>query len=265
MLTKKADIYTLFCMICFSGLMVFPFYDQINSKYLVFYYLILFHFSFCVNLINHNHAHVPVFKNSSLNFFMTIWLTILRGASAQIIRIIHNVNHHQFEGRQDDWFSPLNEGHGHLFVRSIRYILITAKRFKEGVRNTNSKMTKKFQRTKKIETVILILVIILMNFANYKVFLLIVLPAWIFGNFFLVYTNLIFHKNCDPNDKYNNSFNFISKFENLIYFNGGYHTVHHLYPQLHWSELEMAHREHVLTKINQKYIQPSMFLHIFKL
>ena len=260
----KADYYSLFCM-CMSGIFLFlPYFVPIELKFYPLWMLFSIHFNFCVNLINHNHSHFGIFDNRVGNFLVDLGLTLLRGASASFILIIHNINHHQYVGELDDWFSPLNEGEGNLISRSLRYVWVTARRFKKGAPILYEKMGKDFKRTQLIERIALTVFLPLIIFINFRVFLLFVLPTWILGNFFLVYTNLIFHRHADPKDRYNNSYNFTNRIENALYFNGGYHTIHHLRPSIHWSNLKIEHQELIAEKINPEKMKSSMFLHIFR-
>ena len=129
---------------------------------------------------------------------MDMALTLLRGASAIFIKIIHNINHHQHEGSAKDWFSPSNEGHGTAIDRTINYVFVTARRFKNGATDYYAKMGPEFKNQQTVERIILFTFTVTLVIIDIKAFLGFVLPAWIFGNFFLVYTNLIFHKNARP-------------------------------------------------------------------
>ncbi|MFA6236573.1 MAG: fatty acid desaturase [Bacteriovorax sp.] len=264
-LSYKEDIYTLGCMTAFTFFILFPFFGNIPLTIIPFWLIFSFHFSFCVNLINHNHAHVPVFKTSLLNDLFDYWLTLLRGGSAVFIKIIHNINHHQFTGAKDDWFSPENQQGKNTITGSLLYLFVTVKRFKTGARPYYSKMGADFLRKQKIERVLLVAFILTLSIISLKKFVLFVLLPLVFGNFFLVYTNLIFHKGGAPEDKYNHSYNFTNALENTLYFNGGYHTVHHINPSLHWSVLPVKHREIVAKEIKPELITNSMFLHAIKL
>jgi beta-carotene hydroxylase len=263
-LSNKKDWYTLFCMFAFAICLAIPFLYTIPLRFIPLWWLVAFHFSFCVNLINHNHAHVPTFTNKKMNYIMDMALTLLRGASAIFIKIIHNINHHHHEGSPDDWFSPINEGQGTVIDRTINYIFVTARRFKNGATDYYAKMGPEFKNQQTVERILLFTFTVSLVIIDIKAFLGFVLPAWIFGNFFLVYTNLIFHKNARHQDKLTNSYNFLNPLENWIYFNGGYHTIHHLHPNLHWSELPKAHKNEIEDVIQPQYVKGSMYVHMFR-
>jgi fatty acid desaturase len=62
----------------------------------------------------------------------------------------------------------------------------------------------------------------------------------------------------------NTSRNFTGWFTNLIYFNNGFHSVHHLFPTMHWSELPKAHKKLYHSKITSSLEQDNMQLYIWK-
>ena len=121
-------------------------------------------------------------------------------------------------------------------------------------------MDQQFRTIKRIEKILLLLVIgIALISSLSKTFLFLLIP-WIFGNYFIVFTNLLFHKNCDPHDKMNLSKNYTNPIENFLFLNGGYHTIHHLYPRVHWSQLPRMHQKYVGPFISPKLTLNSMLL-----
>jgi beta-carotene hydroxylase len=66
------------------------------------------------------------------------------------------------------------------------------------------------------------------------------LPAF-FAQWSSIFVNYIQHVHCDPWSKYDHARNFVSKAENWLLFNNGYHTAHHASAGTHWSELPEAH------------------------
>src|SRR4051812_21680881 len=108
-LPYKEDLYTVFCVLSFLTLMLVPYFWQVPLALIPFWIFMSCIFSFCVNLINHNHSHVPTFGPDWANFIFGQLLVMTRGASAIFIELIHG-QHHQFEGTKADWFYPGNEG-----------------------------------------------------------------------------------------------------------------------------------------------------------
>lgn len=263
LLPYKADLYTIFCVLMMLALMVIPFFYEIPFIVYPLWILISFFFSFCVNLINHNQSHVETFGYSWANHLFNLSLVMARGASAIFIEIIHG-QHHQYEGRKEDWFSPDNAGSGRGLSPLWKYIKTTASRFKKGGATNFSKMPAKWRTFQWIERITLVLWIGFFLLLSWKKFILFVLVPWLFGNFFLVLTNLFFHKDTNPEEKLELSLNFLNRFENLVFFNGGYHTVHHLRPNIHWSKLPEYHEKLVAPELKANYKKDSMILYFLK-
>jgi fatty acid desaturase len=68
--------------------------------------------------------------------------------------------------------------------------------------------------------------------------------------------NYLQHIETDAFSEWNHSRNFVSRTLNVLLFNNGYHTVHHLKPGVHWSDLPRLHAEHS-DKIHPSLLQPS--------
>jgi beta-carotene hydroxylase len=56
--------------------------------------------------------------------------------------------------------------------------------------------------------------------------------------------NYLQHIETDAYSEWNHSRNFVSWMLKALLFNNGYHTVHHLKPGVHWSELPRLHAQH---------------------
>lgn len=80
---------------------------------------------------------------------------------------------------------------------------------------------------------------------------------------FLV-VNFLQHDGCDSESEINHSRNFTSKIGNWFFFNNGFHTVHHLHPECHWSQLPKLHKETVKSHIQPHLDQPSIFIFALK-
>jgi len=82
-----------------------------------------------------------------------------------------------------------------------------------------------------------------------------------FALFSIQVVNYLQHIETDAYSDWNHSRNFVSKTLNLLLFNNGYHTVHHLKPGLHWSELPRFHAQHV-GKIHPSLLQESWMRYV---
>jgi fatty acid desaturase len=98
-------------------------------------------------------------------------------------------------------------------------------------------------KQRRIEQIIVFgttLILILLNWRRWIWFAL--LPQF-YAKYCILSLNLLQHDGCDITSKYNFARNFTGSILNYLCFNNGYHTVHHLYPGLHWSVLPQKHKE----------------------
>lgn len=64
--------------------------------------------------------------------------------------------------------------------------------------------------------------------------------------------------------KWNHSRNFVDPILNYLILNNGYHTMHHMYPGKHWTELKELHEKMVKPHIDPRLDCPSLFGYLFK-
>ena len=255
----RSVIWILFTL----ALMAFPFFQPVPGTLLVPFYLLLFYFGINANLINHNHIHVPTFRVALLNRVFDYMLSITRGASCTFIKFIHN-NHHHFEGKQGDWFDVANEGEGPRVFRPLVYIYRTTRKFKRKVKSVLPDISPELKRKYYLERVVVNAFLLVCLVLNWKATLLYVLPCWIVGNGFVVLTNLLHHRECDVESKENVARDYLSPIENWLFFNGGYHSMHHLKPGTHWSLLPTQHRVFINSKHDPTLESGSMFAYLIQ-
>jgi fatty acid desaturase len=95
-----------------------------------------------------------------------------------------------------------------------------------------------------------------------KALLYVVIPQQVSLTAVLVF-NYIQHVHADEEDEWNHSRNITGRLLNLLLFNNGYHTVHHITPGLHWSLTPAEHRklEH---KIDPALNEPSLLWYLVR-
>ena len=88
------------------------------------------------------------------------------------------------------------------------------------------------------------------------------LPASL-ATYFMMFTNYLQHRGCDPTSPNDHSRNFTSPFYNWFVFENGLHTVHHEHPGTHWSRYRALHeaRAH---RIAPALNQSSLFGYVAK-
>jgi len=104
---------------------------------------------------------------------------------------------------------------------------------------------------------------ILLLLLDWRKFLLYVWAPHFFAQWGIVSMNMLQHDGCDPDvdhdssvevKNYNGARNFVGPVINYLTFNNGYHTIHHMKPTLHWSQLPVEHERLV------KYVPSALCL-----
>ena len=221
--------------------------------------------TFACCIINHNQQHCPVFFSRTLNCIFNILLTLTRGHTAQTIVVPHNKNHHRHSCGEGDWISMDNAGDGPGFVRLVRYIYRSCRSMRKQRKLLEApKLSTAGRKQQMLERVILIVFCISAAFINLPAFIVFICIPWIVSMLLLVAVNLPQHDGCDPSSKYNHSRNFSSPLFNWLFFNNGYHTVHHLRPSLHWSLLPEVHLREVAPYMREELMEKSLVVFVLK-
>jgi fatty acid desaturase len=202
--------------------------------------------SFLACVINHNHQHHPTFVPHILNKGFGVLITLAMGVPATAIVAMHNFNHHVHNNHGEDFvrvsivrfrwnllnllFFP--------FVAVFHYLPTKARDMKEW-RTHRPHLYRQVMLERIIYYPLLVTLLIL---GPPETLLFIVLPQ-LYGQWGILAINHVQHDGCDPDSGYNHSRNFVGRWLNWWVFNNGYHTAHHLRPNLHWSLLPQFHEE----------------------
>jgi hypothetical protein len=100
-------------------------------------------------------------------------------------------------------------------------------------------------------------------------FLVYIYLPHLFAQWAIVSMNLLQHDGCDvistdnkTNTGFNTARNFTGTTINLLTFNNGFHTIHHMYPTMHWSRLRHEHNSKIQPHIHPNLDQPCMLSYI---
>lgn len=198
---------------------------------------------FASSIVNHNHMHSAVFRETRLNLLLNLLLTAARGHTASGVIVPHNLNHHVETSRQSDWIRPELAGGGLGWIRCVRYIArASANMLVQRMRESAPRLSRSRLPALAAEKALLATAIVAALWHDWQVFLLFNALPWLAGLALLVGVNLLQHDGCDPTKPLGESRNFTSPLGNWLLFNNGYHAAHHLEPGRHWSELPELHR-----------------------
>lgn len=199
--------------------------------------------SFSSWAIIHNHIHVRTFRVGWLNDLGAMLIGLTVGHPPSGLVLTHNLNHHVHVGKAADWSCPANAGVGWGGLRLLRYAVVTPLRMARGRAAPGApRLPAAIRRQLARERWLLYplaLAALILRPATFSCF---TLPIWLVGSLCFLAVNLVQHDACDPWSEAAHSRDFTGRLVNFLFFNGGYHTVHHDRPGLHWSCLPDEHR-----------------------
>ncbi len=201
-------------------------------------------FSACI--INHNHVHLPVFHQAFLNHLFAALLGLARGHTSYGVIVAHNLNHHRHNGGDGDWIHTRLAGEHRGLRRLARYIVRATLSMARGRADPRApRLSASQHRQLHLQRFLLaVFVAAMFHLAGAAVLLYLFLP-WGLAIAMLVGVNLLQHDACDPQSRLDHSRNFLGRVGNWLFFNNGYHAIHHMEPELHWSRLPGAHARRV--------------------
>jgi len=202
--------------------------------------------SFFVCVINHNHQHLPIFTNKTLNSIFGILLSLGFGQPATAIVPMHNRNHHVYNNQSADYVRVDILNFRWNIINLILFPFVAIVGFFHKKTQDILKLKKsspQVYRHMKIERMVFYPLIIILFIIDYQMTFLAILLPYLAGQWGILAINHVQHDGCLPMSQFDHSRNFISRWMNWWTFNNGFHTVHHNHPNLHWSELPRKHSE----------------------
>lgn len=228
-----------------------PFYFGLPEGYEVVSAIAIYALIGDTNYVLHLHIHRPFTSNKTANTLLDLSLASVSGMTASNWRIQHLYGHHHgkdllFRG-SPTWelekFTPLRalsfcfRSIGPTFWRPY------LESFRLGILS-NVKQPINY-RWAFIEHTLLVIFLCLLATVNLKLTLFYVLPLYALTYFISRYVDYLNHYGCDENSDnvYEHSNNCLCPIFNMFTHNFGYHTVHHIRPSAHWTELPELYQQ----------------------
>lgn len=202
--------------------------------------------SIAVAVIAHNHNHVRLWHSTWLNVLTDMWLTLFYGFPVFAWVPTHNQNHHKYHNTAPDHTHTWRVWEGNHVIALLTYPMISGYYQHQAIgRYLVAVYTHNRGRFWMCLGQICglgawIVAAVILDWQ--KALLFVVLPQQVALNTVLVF-NYLQHVHADEEDPWNHSRNFTGRLLNVLLFNNGYHTIHHLQPGRHWSETPAAHRQ----------------------
>ena len=244
MLRYQADRRTL-AYLCFTALLTAVNW-KLGAVHPVIYPITLFMF-FTTAVISHNHNHLGIWRSKGLNLVTSYVISLFYGHPAIAWVPTHNQVHHKLNNRPGDSSqSPKLFRGNHLAALLVYPILTNLAQTKD----INAFLKDLYKRDRPAflaaasEYVVFFGTMIVLFVVDWRRTLLFLFIPQQVALFAIQVVNYLQHIETDAFSDWNHSRNFVSRTLNTLLFNNGYHTVHHLKPGVHWSELPRLHGEY---------------------
>ncbi|MDP2226546.1 MAG: fatty acid desaturase [Moraxellaceae bacterium] len=185
--------------------------------------------------ISHNHHHVPTFTRPWMNRVYEVILFLEVGIPPYAWTLHHNLGHHKDYLDQEKDPANWRMADGRVMSR-IRYDIVGVLRIYPEIWRIGRAHPMLFRRFKIWTSVALAVLGVFLLLDPAKALLLFVapMPVMYLG---LLDNTYMQHSDLDTGSHLSASRNTTSRLYNLISWNLGYHTAHHIKPYLHWSRL----------------------------
>lgn len=241
-------------------------------------YVVLSFFSFFGACAVHNTMHCRIFHDKSRNKYMQFALSLTYGHPVSSYVPGHNQSHHKYTQHPEDVMRTTklrNEWHllNGLFFQQTVAAAVMQNDFKYIA--TQSVLSHAWFTQAIREFWVVGAVTVTLFALDWRKALIYYYVPHLFAQWGIVSINIIQHDGCDvatygaPTsghlvESINSARNLTSPLLNFLTMNNGYHSIHHMYPTLHWSQYKLAHDMFVHPKIDPRLEVPSLADYIFK-
>lgn len=252
-LRYKKDFFCV-TLILLATAMQFVAYWYQWPWYTIFIFLFMLR---TVNLAEHNHSHVSIFRNYFLNEAIGWCMFLYGGIPFEVYKEQHVRVHHQSLGTPLDWTSPYNY-HGAHFpdkpvnriyyyltypILSILECLIVFLRDPKAIKSINFVFSL---------VIVGAAMIALIRHNPFNFFYFYLIP-WFLAYTYLAHANWVYHVGCEYDSAYTVAKTDNSFLGRTLGFNVGYHAAHHWHPTLHWSLIKEFHDIYVAPHTPPRY------------
>jgi fatty acid desaturase len=265
----RADGLTLLTVLSCAGLMAASwfFIPKLSWPWVVAVVAINCFYQFIIATIIHNTVHVPLFHSTFLNRLFQFLLSAVHGHPVSGFVPGHNLSHHKHLQTPMDsarttrarfrW-NILNQTF--FFFLLMFEIMAAEQRFVKKMRKVQPRWAKQYL----METIVVFGLKIALLIVNWKLAVLILIIPNFYATWGIFGTNYWQHDGCDHTHPYNHSRSFTGRLFNILTFNNGFHAIHHMRPEVHWSLYPEYHALEVKPHCHPNLDQPSLIAYLWR-
>ncbi|KAK9414022.1 putative Fatty acid desaturase domain-containing protein [Seiridium unicorne] len=215
----------------------------------------------------HNAIHTPVFYSSRLNGLYQICLSLQYGFSVSVFIPGHNLSHHKYTQRARDFMRTTKVQYRWNLLNGLLFfwhIVLMGSDDEKLYFAAQARRNRPIVRQRRLEQVAVFGTMALLVLLDWRRWVWFALIPQFYAKYCILSLNLLQHDGCDISSKYNFARNFTDPLLNYLCFNNGFHTIHHLYPGLHWSVLPQKHQELIAPHIASSLEERSILLYMWR-
>lgn len=267
MLRYTADLRTIAFMAIYFGLVafqwVYPPASVLGGSLAIGIPVLILtcFFSFFGAVATHNTIHSPVFKSRAMNRVFQAILTLTYGHPVSAFVPGHNLSHHKHTQTARDVMRTSKVRFRWHLLNGLFFMAMVGPAIMKGESNYFRMMktrAPKWFAQLRVEQIVLYGIYAVLLYLDWKKFLVFVFIPHKYAAWGIITMNMLQHDGCDENSEYDHSRNFVGPIVNFFTFNNGYHSIHHVYPGLHWSLTPAKHAEEIAPFIHPALDQKSL-------
>lgn len=218
-------------------------------------------------VIAHNVVHSPVFNKRWANKLFQLWVTCCYGFPISEYLPGHNLSHHRYAQRREDVMRTTKVRFNWNLLNLLTFFFVVGPGVTIGNYHFKKKMKGRiaeWHRQLALEIAVVWSIKAAALLIDWRKGLLFVVLPHLTAVWGITTVNYLQHEGTDPDHPVNHSRNFTGKLFNWFHVNNGFHGMHHLEPNLHWSLLQEAHAQQVAPTLHPNLAQKSLAVYLFK-
>ena len=250
-----------------------------DNLYTMLYCAVLCYYSFSCACVAHNCMHCRTFHSRRLEKIYQHALTLSFGHPVLTLVPGHNLSHHKYtQSARDPMRTSKVQYQWHWLNLILFQPTVAWDVFKIDLRYMSMQriMNSRYFWDTSMQWSVLVLSQIILIYSHPAKFLIYVYFPHLFAQWAIVTMNILQHDGCqlqhiqcDADEtvaapkNFNTARNFTGVFLNIMTFNNGFHTIHHMYPNMHWSKLREEHNIHIRPHIHPSLDQTNLCTYAF--